>query len=92
MVAQPVPEEFIWNADVRYGVLDSIQMNGGEPGVIDLFRHLSLNVMKSLLPNRVDAHNPLNFLYTGLYTPVDNQTLTPDFLVPEPINRSLIIM
>jgi hypothetical protein len=32
------------------------------------------------LPNRVDTHNPLKFLYTGLYTPVDN--LAALFTIP----------
>ena len=72
MVAEPVAEEFIRNADMGGRVLDPIQMNRCEPGVIHLLRNLLLDVMESFLPNCVDAHNPIIFLYTCLYTPVDN--------------------
>ena len=35
-------------------------MRWGEPCVIDLFRHLSLNKMKGFLPKCVEAHAPVN--------------------------------
>ena len=92
MVAKPIAKEFVRYTNVRGRVLDPIQMNRCEPGVIHLLRHLFLNVMESLLPDSIDAHNPIIFLYTGLYTPVDNNILRSTFFGQTAINRSLIIM
>ena len=75
MRMQPIAKEFIGDSDVRRRVFNPIQMCRDEPGVIDLLWDLTLDVMKRLLPNRVNAHKPLKFLYTGLFTPVDNSVV-----------------
>ena len=72
MGTQPIAKELVWDSNMRCGILNPVQMHGREPRVIDLFRYLALNVMERLLPHRLDTHKPLKFLYTGLFTPVDN--------------------
>ena len=81
---QPVAKELIRNTDMGSRIFNPIQVHRSEPGVVHLLRYLALDEVKRLLPDRVDAHNPLEFLYTGLYTPVDN--LTALFTIPSKIS------
>ena len=69
---QPVAEKLVWHSDVRSGVFYPIKMRRDEPGVIDLPGNLPLDILKRLLPDRIDTHKSEILLYTGLFTPVDN--------------------
>jgi hypothetical protein len=69
---QPVTEKFVRYSDMGGGVFNSIKACRDEPGVIDLPGDLPLDVLKSFLPDCIDAHKSRRFLYTGLFTPVDN--------------------
>jgi hypothetical protein len=69
---QPVTEKLIRYSDVGGRVFNPIQPRRDEPSVIDLPGNLSLDVLKRLLPNGIDTHKSQKFLYTGLFTSVDN--------------------
>ena len=72
MGMQPVTEKFVRYSDMGGGVFNSIKACRDEPSVIDLPGDLPLDVLKSFLPDCIDAHKSRGFLYTGLFTSVDN--------------------
>lgn len=77
---QPVAEKLIRDSDVRGRVFNPIKARRDEPGVIDLSGNPSLDVLQRLLPDRIDTHKSQKFLYTGLFTSVDNLVLWDGFI------------